>query len=162
MIRFNALTGHVQRRFIADWRTAEDRKARKPGYRGLGNAVFGADGRTLASSVMDWIHVWDVESGTPRGKIRSPGRWARRLALAPDGRSLAASDFRDGEDRGDDEIRLYDVATGQGILTLRHGEGEVNVMAFSPDGTRLFTGFDRGTGMVWDVRRGEGSAGPKD
>ena len=83
VIRFNALTGHVQRRFIADWRTAEDRKARKPGYRGLGNAVFSADGRTLASSVMDWIHVWDVESGTPRGKIRSPGRWARRLAPGP-------------------------------------------------------------------------------
>ena len=26
-------------------------------------------------------------------------------------------------------------------------------MVFSPDGTRLFTGFHRGFGIVWDVRR---------
>ena len=29
---------------------------------------------------------------------------------------------------------------------------EPGVMAFSPDGTKLFTGFHRGSAIVWDVR----------
>ena len=29
-------------------------------------ATFSADGRTLVSSQMEWVYVWDVESGTMR------------------------------------------------------------------------------------------------
>jgi hypothetical protein len=36
-------------------------------------------------------------------------------------------------------------------------DGRATVMAFSPDGNRLFTGFDLGSGIVWDVRRGPGA-----
>ena len=94
-----------------------------------------------------------------RRKIRHshPPGW--RLALAPDGRTLASSAIRLGdqhsEDRGDDTIRLYDIETGEQILPLESGDGRASVMEFSPDGIRLFTGFGRGSGIVWDVRRAQ-------
>jgi len=44
--------------------------------------------------------------------------------------------------------------TGEQILTLEPGDDRASVMVFSPDGDRLFTGFGRGSGIVWDVRRG--------
>jgi len=40
------------------------------------------------------------------------------------------------------------------LLQLAHA-GEVNAVAFSPDGTRLATGSGDGTVRVWDVRTGE-------
>ena len=162
VIRFNALTGHEQRRFLAEWRTPEQQKAGRPREPDMWEATFSADGRTLVSSQMEWIYVWDVESGTMRRKIRHPHQHGCNLTLAPDGRTLATSDLRYGDDLGEDTIRLYDIETGEQILTLEPGDGRADVMAFSPDGTRLFTGFDRGSGIVWDVRgSGTGPARPK-
>ena len=47
------------------------------------------------------------------------------------------------------------------VLSLEPRDDQADVMVFSPDGRRLFTGFGRGTGIVWDVRRGEDGAGVK-
>lgn len=63
VIRFNALTGREQRRFVAEWRTPDqqqDRKFRRPE---MSKATISVDGRTVVSSHMEWIYVWDVESG---------------------------------------------------------------------------------------------------
>ena len=94
VIRFNALTGHEQRRFLADWRTPEQQKAGRPREPDMWEAAFSADGRTLVSSQMEWIYVWDVESGTMRRKFRHPHQHGCNLTLAPDGRTLATSDVR--------------------------------------------------------------------
>jgi WD40 repeat protein len=152
VIRFNALTGHEQRRFIAEWRTPEQQKAKRPRQPDMWNAAMSLDGHTLVSSQMEWIYVWDVESGTMRRKIRHPHGHGCRLALAPDGRTLATSDIQNVPDFGDDTIRLYDIETGEQVLTLESSDGRAGLMAFSPDGSRLFTGFHRGSGIVWDVR----------
>ena len=85
----------------------------------MGHASFSADGRTLVSSQMGWIYVWDVESGTMRRKIRHPHGHGCNLTLAPDGRTLATSDLRYSNDLGEDTIRLYDVESGDEFLTLR-------------------------------------------
>ena len=69
VIRFNGLTGHEQRRFLAEWRTPEQQKAKRPRAPDLWEATFSADGRTLVSSQMEWVYVWDAESGTMRRKI---------------------------------------------------------------------------------------------
>jgi WD40 repeat protein len=123
------------------------------------HASFSADGRTLVSSQMEWVYVWDVESGTMRRKIRHPHRHGCNLTLAPDGRTLATSDLLYSDDPGVDTIRLYDVEIGAEVRTLQPHDDRAHVLAFSPDGTRLFTGFGRGTGIVWDVRRGRDAAG---
>jgi WD40 repeat protein len=61
-------------------------------------------------------------------------------------------------------IRLYDVESGEQVLTLEPGGDRGKVLAFSPDGTKLFSGFFRGTAMVWDVRseRGQSLTHPAD
>jgi hypothetical protein len=160
VIRYNALTGHEQRRFLADWRTPEQQKAKRPREPDMWEAVFSPDGRTLVSSQEEWIYVWDVESGAMRRKFRDPHRHGSHLALSPDGRTLATSDLLFAGDLGEDTIRLYDVETGEQVLALEPCDDRASVMAFSPDGTRLFTGFVRGTAIIWDVRRRERSTEP--
>jgi WD40 repeat protein len=162
VIRFNALTGHEQRRFLADWRTPEQQKAGwSPGHY-MRKATFSADGRTMVSSQMEWVYVWDVESGTMRRKFKHPRRNGCNLTLAPDGRTLATSDPPWAADLGDDTIRLYDIESGEQRLTLEPNDARASVMVFSPDGKRLFTGFGRGSGIVWDIRRMVGKSNAKE
>jgi WD40 repeat protein len=155
VIRFNALTGHEQRRFLAEWRTPAQQKARRPAEPGMGEAAFSRDGRTLVSSADEWIYVWDVETGAMRRKFRHPYGESYHLALAPDGRTLATVDLRQNGKLSLHTIRLLDVETGEQVLALDTGDDRAGVMAFAPDGTRLFTGFGRSTGIICDVRRGE-------
>ena len=153
VIRFNGLTGHEQRRFVAEWRTPEQQKAGRIRVPHMPNAAFSHDGRTLVSTQIGRIYVWDVESATLRRTIHYPHHWACALTLAADGRTLATADGSSGTPV-DDLIRLYDVETGEQFLTLEPGGDRGNVLTFSPDGTKLFTGFYRGTAIVWDVRGG--------
>jgi WD40 repeat protein len=162
VIRFNALTGHEQRRFLADWRTPAQQKAKRPRDPDMWEAAFSLDGRMLVSCQMEWIYVWDVESGAMRRKFRHPHQHGCKLALAPDGRTLATADILYADDLGTDTIRLFDIETGEQILTLEPGDGRASVMAFSPDGMRLFTGLGQGSGIVWDVRRGQGTSKVKE
>ena len=119
-------------------------------------ATFSGDGRTLVSSYMEWIYVWDVESAKMRRKIRHPDLHGCKLTLAPGGRTLATSHVWYAGDLDEDTIHLFDIETGEQILTLEPGDGRASVMVFSPDGMRLFTGLSQGSGIVWDVRTGIG------
>jgi WD40 repeat protein len=162
VIRYNSLTGHEQRRFVAEWRTPEQQKAGRPREPDMWEATFSADGRTLVSSQMEWIYVWDVESGTMRRKIRHPHGHGCHLAIAPDGRTLATSDIRYGGDLGEDTIRLFDIDTGEQVLTLEPNDGRASVMVFAPDGMRLFTGLGSSSGIVWGLGRGQGPSRTKE
>ncbi len=153
VVRFNALTGREVRRFRVDGRPPEERDA-QPGRPTLGRSAFSADGRTLASSARDWIYIWDVESGMMRREIRLSHEDGCVIALAPDGRTLAIGTGPFPEDA----IRLVEVETGKEWLVLRPGDRGPRLLIFSPDGMKLFAGFDRGSGIVWDVRGAEGRA----
>ena len=59
------------------------------------------------------------------------------VAFSPDGQMLASGSR-------DDNIGLWDIATGTYIATLRH-EGSILSVAFSPDGEVLASGSDDGT-----------------
>ena len=155
VIRYNVLTGHEQRRFFADGRTPEQRKAAGPRDSVLSSAAFSADGRTMASFSRGWISLWDVEAGALRRRIGYPGADECLLALAPDGKTVAATDVRTDKAFGESVIRVYNVETGEPVLTLEPGDDRADVMAFSPDGTRLLTGSERGSAIVWDVHRGQ-------
>ena len=63
---------------------------------------------------------------------------------SPDGRSIAS-----GSDDG--RIKLWDVATGNEMLSLSSHTGPINACAFSPDGNRLVSASKDGTLKIWDV-----------
>ena len=66
-------------------------------------------------------------------------------ALSPDGHTLATSGF-------DAQLLLWSTETGAVARSLRGGANLAHDAAFSPDGTRLYTGAK----TVWDVATGRG------
>lgn len=70
------------------------------------------------------------------------------VAFSPDGKLLAAGD-------SNGEIRLWQVADGQPILTLRGHTDWVWSVAWSPDGQTLASGSEDQTVRLWDVDTGK-------
>ncbi|MEE2055867.1 WD40 repeat domain-containing protein, partial [Nocardiopsis tropica] len=76
---------------------------------------------------------------------------AESVAFSPDGRTLAAGGLS-----GD--IRLWDVRTGEHILSMSGYESGVDSLAFHPDGTTLASssfGTETDPVRLWDVATGE-------
>jgi WD40 repeat protein len=55
----------------------------------------------------------------------------------------------------DKTLRLWELATRQTLLTLKGHTGDVNSVAFSPDGKRALSGSDDWTLRLWDLATGE-------
>jgi WD40 repeat protein len=111
--------------------------------------AFSADGRLLAAvDVAGTVAVWDAATGAPLHDRRLHGP-PHRLAFSPDGRLLAAGDR--------DRVKVWEVQTGQELLTLRGApprtvDGGFNPpLAWSPDGRRLAAGNWLGDISVWDA-----------
>jgi WD40 repeat protein len=126
-------------------------------------SALSSDGRTLASADGDG-KVWLTETvmGKERGILSMPAKGALRLALSPDGKTLAVG--------GDSSptVWLYDITIGKQTRALRpHGEtkelpsrGGIVIPfrcapppVFSPDG-RLLAAPERGFVSIWDVIAG--------
>ena len=58
-------------------------------------------------------------------------------------------------DRYDKTIRVWNVDTGECILTLKGHTGCVNSVGFNHDGTKIVSGSDDKTIRVWNVDTGE-------
>jgi len=80
-----------------------------------------------------WLQTWLVQTGELQADIRwtEPGtEQSRRLAFTPDGRSIATG-ARDGT------VRLWDLASRAELLRHQTVKGEVESIAFSPNGEML-------------------------
>ena len=110
--------------------------------------AFSPDGKTLASVDMrSTIIIWDIATGEKISVFDPVSRkagistteevagWTHSLAFSPDGRILAVG-YSEGS------ILLWDVATTQPILLIPSNlspGGNITSLAFSSDGTTLFT-----------------------
>jgi RNA polymerase sigma factor (sigma-70 family) len=94
------------------------------------------------------LRLWELVTGKQRLAILSArGGYERqiyRLAVAPDGRTLATV-------RHDQTIQLWDLATGKELLRRPGHDALVDGLAFSPDGKRLATGHQDSAILIWDV-----------
>ena len=154
VVRLDALTGHEQKRFVADWRSPEEQHDDRSPWPWTWNAVFSGDHKTLVTVDKDKVHVWNLQSGLLHLSFQRGGEISCKLALSPDGKTLAIADGPPNQGIwGKDTIRLFDTETGQQALTLEPGGDRAAVLAFSPDGSRLFSAFPSLAAIVWDVRR---------
>jgi WD40 repeat protein len=112
--------------------------------RPLETLAFSSDGKTLASSGLDYIKLWDVQSGQSLHTLTGHQVSAQSLTFSPDNRILASGSR-------DYTIRLWDVDTGNPIRTLNG----YSYVAFSPDGQTLLSNSGMGNLILWDVASGK-------
>jgi WD40 repeat protein len=120
--------------------------------------AFSPDGRRLvlgggdATRVCKALRVFDLASGREILCLKSPGRESVLcVSFSPDGRRLAsgANERLANGEVGGGMVRVWDVDSGENILSLKAGNAEVTAVSFSPDGTRLASASRDGTVRVW-------------
>jgi WD40 repeat protein len=104
------------------------------------------DGRFIATPGCSGVCIWDANIGDLVSELTGAADvW--KLVFSPDSKNLVAI-------TSDTNARLYDVESGQELLTLEHN-GSMEGADFSPDGQRLVTHSIDGTTRVWDAGTGE-------
>jgi WD40 repeat protein len=134
------------------WEVATGNK--RASFRGTGgrggwhpSLTFSPDGQVLAGGDVAEVSRWEVVTGRPARVTDAPAMGACRVAVSPDGNTLATA-------CGMPSLQLWQASTGQLIGTLGRHEGCSDV-AFSPDGTCIATGDPSDdTVRLWQVTTG--------
>lgn len=112
---------------------------RMKGHTNFVNAVsFSADGKILASCGGDnTVRIWNAETGTliktiPTGK----DSFAASVAASSDGKIVAFGDLVTGS------IKIYNIAIGRVVRTIKAHDSGVLSLAFTPEGKILSYGKD--------------------
>ena len=132
----------------------------------VASMVFSPNGRLLASDRWELIELWDLSRGLPHVATIPAHEKINSLSFSADGRLLASagsrwSDLRHPENDGDeteeieDEIKVWDVSTGQSIVTLAGS----SPMSFSSKGRVLASASARKTKIVWEKYENEDGEG---
>lgn len=104
--------------------------------------------------------VWDIQTRTIRNTFAGHEQDIYSLDFARDGRTIASGS-------GDRTVRLWDIETGQPLMTLSIEDG-VTTVAISPDTKYVAAGSLDKSVRVWDIHQGyllerlEGPDGHKD
>jgi DNA-binding SARP family transcriptional activator/WD40 repeat protein len=109
--------------------------------------AFGQGDLLAAADVGGAVRIWDVGR---RELLRAPLRLPASvlaLAFSPDGSQLAVP-FGADSDEGPDGVEILDVASGERVARLSP-KGDVQSVAFSPDGSLLAGGMVDGGALLW-------------
>ena len=118
-------------------------------FEGEPNAVvFSSDGRLVAaSSKTGLVKVWDVDSQIEIAQLSSGKRQAFALAFSPDSKRLASF-------QRPSLVNVWNLADRSVELEL-HTNGDVNSLAFSPDGQLLTAAVVQSNeSMIWEIPSG--------
>lgn len=118
------------------------------GNRIVTEEFVGQDSRTIT--------FWDAMSGRKLSALTLPIRPNLVVSL----NSNTFGDLSPDETLGawaqtDRTVKVFDLATGSLLFTLRGHSGPINTVSFSPDGTRIATGSDDKMAKIWDAASGK-------
>jgi hypothetical protein len=116
----------------------------------LAGLATSATGQTVAAAGPDGIQLWDLASGTTRGRATNPLGRPTCLALSLDGRTLAVGTGSSG-DWG--AVTVWQTSPLRLVQVLRDPGGVVCAMAFSADGHTLAAGCADRTLRTWEVAK---------
>jgi WD40 repeat protein len=109
--------------------------------------AFMPDGQTVAASSGNPLKLFDVAGkAEPRGV--SGKSTALRLAISPDGRTLAGETY-------EHTIRLWDISTGAEKISFPGHKESIYTLRFSQDGKLLASGSHDETIILWNVDTGK-------
>jgi len=115
----------------------------------LGPVAYSPDGRLLAVGVSEAVSLHDATTLDDRGTWFDHTGKITSLAWSADS-TLLASGASD-----DNDIRIWDVATGKVIRRLSGHTGWIRSLAFAPNGTLLASGSTDQTVRIWDAATGQ-------
>ena len=114
--------------------------------------AFSPNGKLLAAGSHRQIRLWNMETGNWGKGISSISNYkegrevfhgAEALVFSPDNTTLVNGD-------GNGKIQLWDMTTGDELITLNgHTEG-MEMLQFSSDGKTLVSAAQDGTILLWD------------
>jgi WD40 repeat protein len=126
----------------------------------LWSVAFSRDGKRIAAGggnhrVADLpgeVSVWDAVSGEVVYQLKGHTACVWGVTFSPDGKRLASAAGNRGTDKKQmrpGEVKVWDLSTGQELLTLRESGGAAQDVAFSPDGKRLAAACQEGCVKVY-------------
>ena len=105
-----------------------------------------ADDGTLVLGFLGQVEVWDIaQTGQPRFTLIDNAKLTRAVAVSPDLTRLATA----GQDG---TAQLWDMATGEHVLSLVRHPSPIHAVSFGPGTDRLYTLDREGLFRAWDAR----------
>jgi WD40 repeat protein len=112
------------------------------------------DGRTMVSGHVGFLRVWDPSTMSERFNV-SIGKVARRVAITPDGSTIASAEYTQADGKTTGNVAIRDGKTGA-IRREMAAVPNLHAVAIDPAGKVAVSGSWSETNVrVWDVVTGE-------